>query len=105
MRIGRKLSSKNCRAAVLPRGPVLTARAHTVCNAARTGLPSFKGFERTIGRQLAWKVANALAWSSPLQPSSSPQPVGSSAASGILKGSGAERGRTRLVEATSGSAT
>jgi hypothetical protein len=65
----------------------LTARAQTRSRAARTGRSSLEVFDRTIARQLAWNVANALAWSSPLHPSSSLQRVGSSSASGMCRGS------------------
>jgi hypothetical protein len=53
MRIGRKFVSKNRRDASMSSGPALTARAHTVCSAARTGRMSFEKLLRIMGRQLA----------------------------------------------------
>jgi hypothetical protein len=62
MRIGRKLSSKNLRAAGASSVPARIARPHTECSAAYIGRDSLGGrTTRAIGRQLVTKVANAAA--------------------------------------------
>ena len=90
MRTGRKFSSKNCRAASpLERAGRERAAADLAQRRhASARVVAGRSSARAIGRQLARKVAKALAWSSAAQPSRSLQATGSSCESGNLSGPG-----------------
>src|SRR5690348_64908 len=89
MRTGRKLSSKNLRAASASSAPARSARTHTACSAPYIGRlsPGTRG-ARAIGRQLVRNVAKAAAWSSWRQPAMSLHATGAYWPSRIFSGPG-----------------